>query len=233
MMKILCNFATRGRPQRFKEALDSIICNTIHPENMLIFVKLDSDDTFLKQYEDLIESYLEKGQNNISYTVGISKNKIDAINRDIDTVEKVFDFNFDIIVNMSDDMLFTYKGYDDVIRNIFEKYFPDTDICPCFKDKYRNDGLITLAVMGRKYYQRFGYIYHPDYVSLYCDNEQTLVAGILKRYTLITTPIIFIHEHCNNNPLIVKDERYQITEGYYKQDAETFKKRKARNFDLK
>ena len=62
------------------------------------------------------------------------------------------------------------KGFDSIIRNEMQKLFPDTDGILWFFDGWRKD-LNTLCILGRKYYDRFGYIYHPDYNSFWSDAE--------------------------------------------------------------
>ena len=54
--------------------------------------------------------------------------------------------------------------------------YPDTDGVLWFNDGFQGNRLNTLCILGKKYYERFNYIYHPDYISLYCDEEQTNVA---------------------------------------------------------
>lgn len=53
--------------------------------------------------------------------------------------------------------------------------------------------LITLPLMDRKYYERFGYIYHPDYSHMHCDEEMTIVGHMLGR--VITLDLMFEHKH--------------------------------------
>ena len=173
-MKILYKFTTRSRPELFKRGMESIIDNS-SSDNYHILVSVDDDDESMRQ---------EFNYPNTTIVSGKSKNKIDAINRDIDK----FGGDWDILVNMSDDMVFTKKGFDDVIRESFnvlpdysEVIVADFNLCIHFPDGNRND-LITMAIMGREYYERFNYIYHPDYISLWCDNEMTDVAKILGCY---------------------------------------------------
>lgn len=60
-----------------------------------------------------------------------------------------------------------------------------------------NDGLqptlITMPVMDRTYYERYGYVYHPDYLHMFCDQELTAVAIMKGKY--IKLPLTFEHLH--------------------------------------
>jgi len=53
--------------------------------------------------------------------------------------------------------------------------------------------LITLPIMDRVYYERFGYVYHPDYLHMHADEELTIVGHMLGR--VIKSDLIFPHNH--------------------------------------
>lgn len=53
--------------------------------------------------------------------------------------------------------------------------------------------IITLPIMDRTYYNRFGYIYFPGYKHMFCDTEMTHVADLLGRK--IGLPVKFPHMH--------------------------------------
>lgn len=82
--------------------------------------------------------------------------------------------------------------------------------------------------MGREYYNRFGYIYHPDYVSLFCDNEAMDTAIELNKYVYVDR---LIHEH--RHPVWgfgQTDELGRRNDIYYRQDKRTYDKRKVAGF---
>ena len=53
--------------------------------------------------------------------------------------------------------------------------------------------LITLPIIDRKYYDRFGYIYNPIYTHMYADTEMTVVAHYLGK--VINLDLFFEHKH--------------------------------------
>lgn len=53
--------------------------------------------------------------------------------------------------------------------------------------------IITLPIMDRAYYNRFGHIYHPDYMHMFCDTHMTAVADLLGRR--INLDMHFPHNH--------------------------------------
>ena len=67
--------------------------------------------------------------------------------------------------------------------------YPDTDGILWFFDGWRKD-LNTLCILGRKYYERFGYIYNPEYNSFWSDSEFTDVGNILNKQKFIDKVII-------------------------------------------
>ena len=56
------------------------------------------------------------------------------------------------------------------------------------------DRLNTLCILGKKYYDRFGYIYNPEYISVWSDNEFMDVGNILEKQTYFDE-VIIQHQH--------------------------------------
>lgn len=210
MSTILYNFATRSRPEKFFKAMENIY-GLSESKDFFILAKLDDNDS--SNYERAKE---------FPYCIvvsGYSKSKIHAINRGIITK------GWDILVNMSDDMLFLKKGFDNIIR---EHCGPDDFVH--FPDGHVNERLCTMSIMGKDYYDRFGYVYHPDYSSLWCDNEAQEVAKKLGRYKYVPQQI-FEHQHPAHGRAQT-DKQYKYTESFYWKDKEVYDRRKKMNFDL-
>jgi glycosyltransferase involved in cell wall biosynthesis len=64
-----------------------------------------------------------------------------------------------------------------------------------------NDGfvqnLMTLPIITRKRYDRFGYLYHPAYKSMYVDTDLTYRA-YLDDVVINASHLLFEHQHCDN-----------------------------------
>lgn len=178
-MKILFKYPTRQRSLKFLNCISSYY-EKIKNNNFEIILSIDHDD-FEMNNEKMISHI--KGLENLNYCIGNSKSKIEAINANIPSTE------WDILVLISDDMIPEVDGFDDIIRRDMINLYPDTDGVLWYFDGWRRD-LNTLCVLGRKYYDRFKYIYHPDYKSFWCDMEFTEVANILKKQTFIDQTII-------------------------------------------
>lgn len=219
-MQILIKFPTRGRPDNFFRALDLYLGMAEDPEALLIQVTIDDDDPWMNA-EEVLQRLV--GHPRIVLTRGRSSSKIHAINRDL-----LMD-GWDILLLASDDMIPVQPGYDGIIRRRMQEHYPDTDGVLWFNDGNRSD-LNTLSILGRKYYDRFGYIYHPGYRSLYCDKEFTLVADRLGRQTYIDQ-VIIRHEHpaYGYGPM---DAIYRTNDLKKDVDLRLYLLRQARRFDL-
>lgn len=96
-----------------------------------------------------------------------------------------------------------------------------------------DDGLqpeiITLPIMDKVYYQRFGHIYHPEYNHMYADEELEVVGRLLGR--LIKCDLSFPHRHYTTG-LLPKDETNIQNDSFFASDRVVFEKRKKKNFDI-
>lgn len=89
--------------------------------------------------------------------------------------------------------------------------------------------IITLPIMDRAYYNRFGYIYYPEYRHMFCDTEMTHVADLLDRK--ITLPIRFPHNHYTTGKM-AKDEVSVKNDKTWAQGEALYLKRVKENFGL-
>lgn len=220
-MRLLIKFPTRSRPEKFFEVLDKYVALLEEPENTFFLISCDQDDLTMNNPE-AIERL--SGYRNLEFGFGSNKNKVEAINADMNGKE------FDILLLASDDMIPQEFGYDTIIRQNFRKFFPDTDGVLWFNDGYQGNRLNTLCILGRKYYDRFGYIYNQSYISLWCDTEFTEVSKILNKVKYIPH-VIIKHEH----PVWLGqewDDLQKKNDSFNIRDMEMFAERKKSNFGL-
>lgn len=220
---ILFKLTSRSRPDWALRAIESIRrCGVDYK----ILCTFDTDDPYFKEYSKI------KG-GDLTCIYGKSENKIHAINRDMDkTFEKPYGLqDWKVLVNVSDDQVFTMDNFGSIILSKFRTMGQDGVEWDTDKFIYFPDGhapIATMSVMGREYYERDGYIYHPSYKSLWCDNEAHTVA--VKRGKIVfCKERIFDHLHPAWG-LAEQDDQYKLTEGYYHEDKETFMKRKSNGF---
>lgn len=219
-MKILYKFPSRSRPDKLFKCLDNMTAMMRHDNYAIeITADLDDDTMFNPTVTGRIENY-----KNTRIHYGISTSKVSAINRDMELFQ-----DWDILINMSDDMEFIQSGFDTLILQDYAK-FAVGDVLMHYPDQAAGAALITMAIMDRKYYDRFNYIYNPEYKSLFCDNEQQEVAKLLGRYVFIKRRL-FNHNHPAWG-LAPVDALMTHTESFHKVDKETFERRKLIKFGI-
>lgn len=221
-MKLLIKFPTRNRKNKFFKVLKQYqnLCEDI--DNTEFLISLDNDDETMSPSEvnDIFNTF-----KNIKVVYGNSVSKIHAVNRDIELANE-----WDIVLLASDDMTPKIKGYDNIIRNKMKEFYPDTDGILWFNDGHKGNKLNTLSILGKKYYDRFGYIYHPEYKSVWCDNEFMTVGDLLGKQTYFDE-VIIEHEHPDwgyGN----RDVIHQINSKNESHDRILFTTRKENNFYL-
>ena len=219
-MKLLIKFPTRGRPEKFFKVLDMYYSFLSDIDRTIFQITIDEDDTLMNN-NNVINKL--KNYKNLFYNIGISKTKIHAVNRDIIVGD------WDILLLASDDMIPIKNGYDNIIRKYMIDKYPDTDGVLWFNDGNRKD-LNTLSILGSRYYQRFNYIYNPDYKSLWADNEFMTVADILNKQTFYDEVIIH-HQHPDWG-FGGRDTIHTNNSVNESKDRQTYIKRKEKNFYL-
>lgn len=221
MSRICYSFASRNRPARFFQCLDNIR-EMSTSDDYFIWAKLDVDDQFADMYKNRLDEYPE-----VTVRWGMSKSKIDAINRSMKDLPPC-----DIIIMQSDDIVWDVKGFDDEIRKAFEENFPDFSGTIHFPDDHGKMNTVIVSILGINLYKRLGYLYHPDFISVYADNLFTEQTRRLNKYVFVDKRL-FTHAHPHWN-LADWDSQYKATEApeNYKQDKETFLRLKANNFGL-
>jgi len=224
-MKLLCKVTSRARPTELLKCIKSYVDLCDNPSNLIWLFSFDEDDKqyntpyFMNEISVILGDKFESW-----FAFGISESKIHAINRDVNSVS-----DWDILVNISDDQLAVAKGWDTEIINAMPT---DLDYYLWFNDGHQ-DRLNTMEIVGRKYYERFNYIYHPLYKSFFCDNEAMEVAQKLCKLIKINKCIIkHFHPMWEKNTHMKKDETYTKAEEYWAYDKSLFAQRKAVNYGL-
>lgn len=184
-MKILIKYATRQRPKLFKQTLTRYLELLSGKNDVTFVVSMDRDDRTMNT--QTIRRWLgsrQRPRTKVLYSYGRSSNKIQAINADLEGK------TFDILILASDDVLPVRHGYDARIARDMRRHFKNLDGSLHYNDGFQGRKLNTLVIMGFRLYQRFGYIYHPSYRSVFCDNEFTEVARRWKKSVYIDDVIL-------------------------------------------
>lgn len=207
-MRLLIQFPTKQRPERFKEYLYRYVYYLEDKTRCRIAVSCDIDD--LTMNNDSMCNFIH-GFKNVGIFFNYNKNKIQAINAQIPSN------GWDVLLLASDDMWPMEQGFDNIIRSEMSKNFPDTDGVLHFNDSIHGDKLNTLAIVGNKYYNRFKYIYNPKYKSLYADNEFGDVSKQLGKSKYIDRVII---KHMRKE--VPNDTVYKHNHSFVKRDKRTY-----------
>jgi len=134
-----------------------------------------------------------------------NRSAVDAINNAAKLAK------FDIMMVVSDDTYVSMANWDMCIELEVEG---KTDWILKTQDGIQ-PWIITAPIMDRAYYNRFGYIYHPDFEHMFCDTYMTAVADITGRK--ITSNLEF--KHLNNT---INDDLRNRTNGTWAQGEATF-----------
>lgn len=145
-----------------------------------VIVSIDSDDPNKWEYHSL---YKNTGYDNVTVIENPNRSAVDAVN------VAAAQSTGDILIVVSDDFACPQLWALVLEKNIGKKRD--------FLLKV-NDGIqkyiVTLPIMDRTYYNRFRYIYHPDFLHMFCDTELTHVADALRKL-VVRNDLHFKHNH--------------------------------------
>lgn len=220
-MTILVKYPTRSRPQRFLKTLSEWITSATDLSKISWLISYDADDQTMT--EPIIKAAYNLSPNLIAVK-GASKTKIEACNSDIEKVPV-----WGVVLLISDDTWCRRAGWDQMIRDNMLKYYPNTDGCLWFHDGTKQREICTISCIGRRYYDRFGYIYHPSFSSFFCDNEFTEIAQRDGKIVFIDQPLA-THEHPAWGRGMKQDALYTRNDRFWQQDKVNYEKRKAEGF---
>ncbi len=211
-MKLFFKMPTKLRPRAVTDLIPRYYQLFSGLHEICFVVSCDSTDATMT--DPAVCSYLESFRG-LSILYDEFRSKVEAYNGHLDACS-----DWDIMVVTSDDMVPQVSQFDDIIATTMTETYPDTDGALHFNDGYAGSRLNTLPIIGRKYFERFGYVYHPSYKSLWCDDEFTAVARSLDRLRYLDWVII---KHCH--PVVTgepKDALYEANDSFHDQDHANF-----------
>jgi len=218
-MNLLIKFPTRGRPEKFKSTFNRYYSLLSKKRDVKFVFTFDEDDTTMNN--DDIRSFLSPYSNICELNYGQCKNKIEAINANLD------DKQFDVLLLASDDLVPYAQSYDDNILSHMEEAFPDTDGSLQYYTPMWADTLDIMCILGFKYYKRFNYIYHPSYKGLFCDNEFTDVKKFLGKNKFVCEQL-FDHNYIQGDPTACRSNNSD----FQRDDWCNYEERKKINYGL-
>lgn len=135
----------------------------------------------------------------------------------------------DLLLYLSDDFD-CYKGWGlDVVKQFENENRPLLIKCDDGLQQF-NVPVLTIPIMNRALYDRLGYFWHPEYKSMFVDED--LYWTSFKLAALKMCPQIkFQHNHPSNGKA-VNDETYTRSSANWDQGKALFFKRKAEGFPV-
>lgn len=223
-MKISIIHPSRQRPQQAAKTAYKWLSSAKDKSNIEYLIGIDVDDSW-QDYDKYSLQYGVRGD--IGIIKGENKSAIDAINYTAtftngDLLIVVSD-DFDCPFHWDDALLTMLKGKEDFIVKTGD------NVTNRHGKVQGQPWIITLPIMDRKYYERFGYVYYPGYQHMFCDTEMTHVTDLLGRK--ITLPINFPHNHYSANG--APDEVSKKADKTWMQGEALYLERLKNNFGLK
>lgn len=213
MYDLLIKLPSRGRCENLRASILTHLRLAVG--NVGVMVTLDIDDDSGSHL--MICEYSHIHNLHVFFMGGIGK--VSAINGYLTNYECP---KWKNLLISSDDMTPLVYGYDKILTDAIEKEFPDGDgtIRIPFNPNSPYD---IMPCMGHKYFDRFGYVYNPEYKSLCCDVEYDETARKLGRQFKLAQ-VLFKHERPNAVGEY-RDGTYVRNDSFFSKDQETFKKR--------
>lgn len=179
--KISLLHATRGRSIQAKECRDKWLNAAKNPHDIEHIFGIDDDDTDSLTNINTQRVIVERGKGCVAAWNACAKAS-----------------KGEILIQLSDDWEPT-QGWDETISKEFEGVEGEQVLA--ISDGHRTDDLLCMAILNRKRYDKQGYMFHPDFFSVYSDNYFTWLAtkdGVIKN----AKHIVFEHKH----PIFTKAE---------------------------
>lgn len=217
-MRFVVKYPTRGRPTLFLRQLQRYRSMASRKHPIKFVVSVDEDDASM-QCEDVRR--IAKATPNLFIYHGRSTGKIAAVNADMDKLG-----DYDIMILASDDMIPQMVGYDDLIATLMQKHFPNLDGVLHFRDGLNHANLNTMPIAGKKFIDEQGYIYHPDYISEFCDNHFQCRSEKMGKSVKIDQ-VLFKHEWTKHTGI---DSTFKRNSGFWDKDKATFERHQALGF---
>ena len=212
MSKISIIHPTRSRPELAFKAAMNWISKCKNMEDVQYILSIDTDEPKLIEYTKLFKNF------NICITKNDNRSAIDAINNAarlaVGNLMIVVSDDFDCPMDWDETLLTSLDGKEDFIVKT-------ADGIQAF--------IITLPILDRKYYDRFGYIYYPGYRHMFCDSEMSVVGYMLDK--TINLDIMFKHNHYIVGGM-AKDAINERNDSTWEQGEQLFHSRKLINFGL-
>lgn len=193
---------SRGRPEKSYATIAQWSRHLVSFTDFEFIISLDDDDPRLEDYKRV---YLKTD-------IILNKNRscVDAINNAAKCAHG------DVLIVVSDDTA-SFPGWP---RDLLKELEGKSDYLLKTDDGIQ-DYIVTMTVMDRKYYERDGFIYHPDFKHQFADTYLTCLADIRGR--LIFSNLKFPHLHYSHSSgKEIPDELHRRNDATWMEGQDTF-----------
>jgi len=218
---LLIVMPTDGNPEHLFETLDCYMHNLSDEVACSFLVSCYTDDYSMNNNETIARL---KNYRNLTYVFGKRMPIAQTYNRDLLNQE------FDILFLAGDDVRPLLPGFDKMIVDTMMEQFPDLDGAlkvVGFHAEYN-----TAPVIGKNWYQRFGYAFCPAYQSNYHTHELSIVSRMLRKEFVFDEPLVKNVPLQNGPEKKKKMGRRNNMDEDQKRDYMEFCKRQSRYFDI-
>ncbi len=216
-MKISLIHPSRGRAEKsFKNTVDWIEKSDMKEVQFVLSVDYGDHMPYVKKYQSITTPP------NI-ITVNENQSVVDATNKGAMFAKG------DILIYLSDDFKCP-DNWAQLVIDEFKKYSGPTliKVDDCLQNFHTK--VLTIPMMNRELYDKLGYFWHPEYKSMFVDEDLYWTAekiGALK----FAPHLKFPHEHVSVGKS-ENDETYRRSAANWDQGKAVFAKRKAAGFPL-
>ena len=214
---------SRNRAEMAFNTIDKWLSSASGTIPLEYIISIDNNEPDVYRYEANFGSLVLKhsANNSIRLVKNNNENAIQAINYGATLTTQ------NLIIVVSDDFD-CFPNWDIFLINALKD---KKDFVVKTSDGIQ-DYIITLPIMDREYYNRFNYIYNPEYQHMFCDTEMTDVGHLLGKVIDLKCPDhVFIHRHYSVN-LMVKDSINEKNDATWIQGENLYYSRKANQFYL-
>lgn len=204
---------SRQRADIARQTIELWLNNADDKSQIEYILSCDQNDPQLSRYKRISQDL------GVKLHIAMNKSAIEAINR---AARKS---TGNIIIVVSDDFKCPEHWDTDLLKEVEGK----DDFIVKTQDGIQ-DWIITLPVLDKIYYKRFGYVYPPHIKHLFADTWMTHVADLTDRK--ITSQILFEHQHYSTGKSI-KDDINIRNDSTWKDGERKYREGVKNNFGLK
>ena len=226
-MRISLIHQSRGRPQlahsNYRNWIDKSEAHNSETSDITIehILSLDVDEPKYCEYVELFGVYHHMVQENPQdgYVVGATNAAAKYTTGDV-------------LIYLSDDFDCPEK-WDKLIMDKMNPGIPQIlKVDDCLLPM--GAAILTIPIMTREFYDKFGYFFYPEYKSMFCDEDLYNVARILDAL-VIAPDLKFPHRHPSNGKKEFRgknDETYKRSYAMMKQGRVLHNNRRKANYGL-